>query len=224
VEDALWELVSRGLVTGDGFHAIRSLLVSKKWRSHGRRGSNRQRGRPRPIGEGRWGLLPENSHGDSLNRDGTEEEIDLAERVAKQLLGRYGIVFRDIIKRECYTIPWRDVIRVLRRYEARGIVRGGRFVAGVIGEQYALPEAVEGLRRVRRKEKTGEVIQISAVDPLNLVGILTPGSKVPAIHKNSVIFRDGNPVASFESGRFVVRAIGGEEAAREIRLRSRVKF
>jgi ATP-dependent Lhr-like helicase len=230
VEDALWELVSRGLVTGDGFQAIRSLLVSKRWRSYRRAGSYRQRGRPRPIGEGRWGLLPNSSDSPFIKggieggfKEGTEEEIDLAERVAKQLLERYGIVFRDIITRECYTIPWRDVIRVLRRYEARGIVRGGRFVAGVIGEQYALPEAVDGLRRVRRKEKTGEVIQVSAVDPLNLVGILTPGSKVPAIHKNSVIFRDGIPVASFESSRFVVRAKGGEEAAREVRLRSRVR-
>ena len=218
VEEALWDLVSRGLVTGDGFHALRTLLIARgrgsRWRGGGF--SSRNRIRLRRIGEGRWTVLPV---GADLKPTPTD---DLAEAVAEQLLKRYGIVFRDLITRESLSIPWRDILRVLRRDEARGTVRGGRFVAGFNGEQYALPEAVDGLRRTRRKEKSGEVIRISAADPLNLVGILTPGSRVPAIHKNCVIYRDGIPVASEEGGQRVIRAPEGEEAAREVRMRARL--
>src|SRR4029078_8924341 len=93
---------------------------------------------------------------------------ELAESIAEQLLARYGVVFRDLIARETFSVPWRDVIRALRRMEARGTARGGRCVAGFVGEQYALPEAVEGLRRIRREQRTGEIVRISAADPLNL--------------------------------------------------------
>ncbi|HTE84969.1 MAG TPA: hypothetical protein VK821_09560, partial [Dehalococcoidia bacterium] len=117
----------------------------------------------------------------------------LAEGVARILLGRYGVVFRDIVARESVTIPWREILRALRRMEARGVVRGGRFVAGFAGEQYALPEAVDSLRRVRRQEREGERVWVSAVDPLNLSGIIVPGPRVPAQSGGGMLFIDGLP-------------------------------
>jgi ATP-dependent Lhr-like helicase len=118
----------------------------------------------------------------------------LAEAVAEQLLARWGVVFRDLVARETLALPWRDVLWALRRMEARGTVRGGRFVTGFTGEQYALPEAVEQLRSVRRSPRTGETVHLSATDPLNLVGIITPGPRVPAVRTNTVTYVDGLPV------------------------------
>ncbi len=169
--DALWDLVGRGLATSDGFQALRELMAS------GRGGRSAKR-----AAQGRWSLLDRSA---SLAAD------ELADRVAGQLLQRYGVVFREIVARETFSVPWRDVLRALRRREARGAVRGGRFVAGFIGEQYALAEAVEGLRRVRRTERTGETIRVAATDPLNLVGIVTPGPRVPAHAGSWLEFRDG---------------------------------
>lgn len=174
--DGLWDLVGRGAVTGDGFQPLRDLLSSGR--------SSRKR-----APQGRWSLL---ERGDSIAAD------NLADRVAGQLLARYGVVFRELVVRESFTVPWREVLRALRRREARGGVRGGRFVAGFIGEQYALPEAVEGLRRVRREERTGESVRIRPCDPLNLVGILLPGPRVPAQHGVWIELRDG-AVASAEA-------------------------
>jgi ATP-dependent Lhr-like helicase len=119
-----------------------------------------------------------------------------------QLLARYGVVFRDLVTREHLGVPWRDIVRALRRQEARGVVRGGRFVAGFVGEQYALPEAVDALRRVRRAERDGAMVRINAADPLNLAGVITPGARVAALHSNAVTFRDGLPVV-IEEGRSV---------------------
>ena len=135
-----------------------------------------------------------------------------------QLLARYGVVFRDLVVRETYAVPWRDVVRALRRQEARGIVRGGRFVAGFIGEQYALPEAVDALRRVRREERTGELVRINASDPLNLAGIITPGARVPAVHTNAIFFRDGVPVAVEEGKNLVARPEAPEDALADLPL------
>jgi ATP-dependent Lhr-like helicase len=126
-------------------------------------------------------------------------EEALAESWAELLLFRYGVVFRDILQRESMSTPWRNVLRALRRMEARGLVRGGRFVAGFYGEQYARPEAVDSLRKVRRAEKRDEQAHVSAVDPLNLAGILTPGARIPAVHTNLVVYRDGLP--SLVAGR-----------------------
>src|SRR3989304_1913480 len=123
---------------------------------------------------------------------------ELAEAWAEQLLTRYGVVFRDAVQREGLSLPWRDVLRALRRLEARGLVRGGRFVAAFYGEQYARPEAVDALRRVRRTEKRGETVRLSAVDPLNPVGILTPGPRLPAVPTKAVVYRDGLPEAADE--------------------------
>ena len=116
---------------------------------------------------------------------------ELADRVAGQLLARYGVVFREVATRESFAVPWRDVARALRRREARGVARGGRFVAGFLGEQYALPEAVDALRKVRRRERSGEIARVRAGDPLNLVGVLTPGARVAANEGGWVVVRDG---------------------------------
>jgi ATP-dependent Lhr-like helicase len=126
---------------------------------------------------------------------GTVDDPDaLAEGVGEQLLARWGVVFRDVVARETLALPWRDILWALRRMEARGTARGGRFVTGFSGEQYALPEAIDELRGVRRSERNGEVVRVSATDPLNLVGILTPGPRVPAVRTNTVVFQDGLPV------------------------------
>lgn len=173
--EALWDLVARGLVTSDGFDPLRELMrrSGAAWGGRGR-------------AQGRWSVVE--------SRPGSraaDEGDDVAERVGEQLLARYGVVFRELTARESFTVPWRDVARALRRQEARGLVRGGRFVAGFIGEQYALPEAVEGLRRVRRTERSGEVVKVRPADPLNLVGILTPGPRVPPQVGEPIVFRDG---------------------------------
>jgi ATP-dependent Lhr-like helicase len=189
VEEGLWDLVSRGLVTADGFGAVRSLLSAREvWQRRHRSGTRRSGGRRRAgagrVGtEGRWALLPE--------ADPDDEPDSLAEAVAEQLLARWGVVFWDLLARETLAVPWRDVVRALRRLEARGTVRGGRFVTGFSGEQYALPAAVEGLRAVRKAPRTGEVVVVNATDPLNLVGTVLPGPRVPAVRTNHVTYVDG---------------------------------
>jgi ATP-dependent Lhr-like helicase len=121
-------------------------------------------------------------------------------------LHRYGVVFRDLIARESSLLPWRDLLVVLRRLEARGEIRGGRFVNGFVGEQFALPEALDELRGVRNTGPATEVARVAATDPLNLVGVLSPGPRVPAIVGNAVLYLDGQPVASLEGGQLVMRA------------------
>src|SRR5204862_6060577 len=111
---------------------------------------------------------------------------------------RYGVVFRRVVPREALLVPWRDLLRVYRRLEARGEIRGGRFVGGFSGEQYALPEAIGLLRQVRRQEASGALVTLSGADPLNLVGIVTPGDAVPAFATNRILYRDGIPVAGKE--------------------------
>ena len=122
------------------------------------------------------------------------------EAVARTLLKRYGVVFRSMLLRESGLPPWRDLVRVYRRLEARGDIRGGRFVAGFGGEQFASADAVGRLRAVRKSEKLDELLSISSADPLNLVGILTPEARVPAIHSNLILLRDGLPIAALEGG------------------------
>ena len=151
----------------------------------------------RGAAQGRWSLFERTEPAATL-------PDEIADRVAQQLLARYGVVFREVTARESFTVPWRDVLRALRLREARGLVRGGRFVAGFIGEQYALPEAVEGLRRIRRTARAGEVVRVSAADPLNLVGILTPGPRMPSNQSPWVGFVDG-AVESGEGAGHLVR-------------------
>jgi ATP-dependent Lhr-like helicase len=194
LEEGLWELVSSGMVTADGFQSVRSLLGGGGGtRSrHGPAGRRHRRGRARAGPEGRWALLPA--------ADPLEDE-ELAEAVAEQLLARWGVVFREMLVRERLALPWRELLYALRRMEARGTVRGGRFVTGFLGEQFALPEAVEELRRTRRRPREGERVRISAADPLNLVGILTPGPRIPAIATRAILFRDGLPEVTGANGR-----------------------
>jgi len=186
LEEGLWELVSSGLVSADGFQSLRTLLGGRggSRSRESSRGRRRKRGRARAGPEGRWALLP-----DADPLDGEE----LAEAVAEQLLARWGVVFREMLARERMALPWRELLYALRRMEARGTVRGGRFVTGFLGEQFALPDAVEDLRRTRRRAREDERVRISAADPLNLVGILTPGPRIPALASRTIAFRDGLP-------------------------------
>jgi ATP-dependent Lhr-like helicase len=189
IEEGLWDLVTRGIVTADGFQAVRSLLSAREaWRRRHRNEVRNRVGRGRaPLrragGEGRWSLLPE--AGNSQDPD------TLAESVAGQLLARWGVVFWDLLANEELSVPWRQLLWALRRLEARGLVRGGRFVTGFVGEQFALPEAVDHLRRLRRSPRVGEVIHLNAADPLNLTGTILPGRRVPAVRTNRITYYDG---------------------------------
>jgi ATP-dependent Lhr-like helicase len=178
VEDGLWELVAAGLVTGDGFENVRALIDPKRRRGEGRGRSLRPR-----HAAGRWALL---------NR--TEVATDF-EFFAGQLLDRWGVVFRDMLSRETLSPAWRDLLQIYRRMEARGEIRGGRFVAGFVGEQFARPEALDLLRHLRRSAKTGEQLEIAPADPLNLSGIVLPGPRTGALTQVSLRLLDGVPQA-----------------------------
>ncbi len=177
VETALWELVAAGLLTADGFDNLRALIDPKR---RAGQGSGRS-ARPRHS-TGRWSLL---YSGETADRNVALEAI------CWMLLRRYGIVFREVLTREAILPKWREVLITLRRLEDRGEIRGGRFVGGFLGEQFALPVAVESLRAMRKQQPSGEVVTVSAADPLNLVGILVPGDRVPANSGRVVTFRDG---------------------------------
>jgi ATP-dependent Lhr-like helicase len=176
VERGLAELAGAGIATADSFAGLRALLAPPE----------KRRGLVETAG--RWSLL-------------SAEKNDDVEAIARTLLKRYGVVFRTLLQRESQLPPWRDLVRVYRRLEARGEIRGGRFVAGFGGEQFAAPDAVGRLRAVRKSEKVGELVVLSAADPLNLVGILTPEARVPAVHRNRLLLRDGLPIAAAEGGR-----------------------
>ena len=217
VEDALWMLAANGLVTSDSVIPLRARISGKPHRGRTDRNRARRNGsvastplrthpsasqpppsrRPRSqrqIGAGRWSLL------ESLDTVG-----DPLEARAVQLLHRYGVVFPELMARERMAPRWRDLVRTYRRLEARGEIRGGRFVSGFVGEQFALPEAVSALREAHRAPPTGALEVVSACDPLNLAGIVTPGERVPSQPGNRVVFRDGVPVASLEKGAVVNR-------------------
>ncbi len=167
MEDGLWELTAGGIVTADGFENLRAVIDPKRRRGEGRAGSKRPR-----HAAGRWALTSRQAGG-----AGGEERV---RRFAQQLLLRWGVLFRDLLARETIAPPWRELLPVLRRLEAQGEIRGGRFVAGFTGEQYARPEAIDLLRAVRRAAATGSV-DVAPADPLNLTGIILPGPRVSAI-------------------------------------------
>ena len=192
VEEALWLLVAAGRVTADGFGALRGLVSGVAKRVQRRsRWSGASRARAAAVGRAgsRWSLLQSSV---------AEPEEDVVEARAAQLLRRYGVMLRELLAREPMAPPWGALVRVYRRAEARGEVRGGRFVAGLVGEQFALPEAVDALRAVHRRGPSDEVVRVSGSDPLNLVGVLTPGQRVPSVVGNSVLYRDGSPVSGEE--------------------------
>ncbi|HVL57842.1 MAG TPA: DEAD/DEAH box helicase [Burkholderiaceae bacterium] len=192
VEEALAELVALGYVVSDGFAGLRALLVPVDRRQPLAGGRRRRRTAAFGIRDaGRWSLI----------RAAAARDDEVAEHVARTLLRRYGVVFWRILAREAEWLPpWRELLRVFRRLEARGEIRGGRFVAGVTGEQYALPEAVAALREVRRRPLDGELVAVSGADPLNLVGIVGPGVRVPALTGNRVLYRDGVAIATRVAG------------------------
>ncbi len=183
VDGALWTLVAHGVVTGDGIAGLR-LLIDPPEDAPGARlrmlGSRR-----RLVPAGRWALLRATPP--------AEAPAD-AERFARLLLRRWGVVLRELLARESCMPPWRELLHALRRLEARGEVRGGRFVAGMLGEQFALPEAVEALRAVRRRPTAAETVIVAAADPLNLVGIVVPGARVPPAAHEVIAYRDGEAV------------------------------
>jgi ATP-dependent Lhr-like helicase len=198
VEDALGELVNLGLVNSDSFGGLRALLVPEEKRKP--LGGGRRRGHILPFdmdNGGRWALMRRAAQvPDQRLREAAVEHM------ARTLLRRYGVVFWKLLAREAaFLPPWRELLKVFRRMEARGEIRGGRFVAGFSGEQYALPDAVGALREVRRKAPSGEWVSISGADPLNLVGILTPGSKLSALTGNRALFKDGVPMAMLAGGK-----------------------
>ncbi len=178
VETALWELAAAGLVTADGFQNLRSLISPN--RRSGASGVTKV-AKPRNTA-GRWSLL---------YTDPPADRQKTVEATCWMLLRRYGVVFRDVLARESNLPKWRELLIAFRRLEDRGEVRGGRFVKGFLGEQFALPEAVESLRAMRNRPPSGEIVTVSAADPLNLVGLIVPGERVPAISGRFVSFRDG---------------------------------
>ena len=199
VEEALAELVASGLASSDSFAGLRALLTpSEKRKPFG--GSRRHRRALSGIEDaGRWSLH-RRLVAATVATAGHDDAATL-EHVVHALLRRYGVVFWRLLEREgAWLPPWRDLLRVLRRLEARGEIRGGRFVAGISGEQFALPEAVESMRKTRRAEVTKEFVSVSGADPLNLVGVILPGAKVPALAGNRVLYLDGIAVAALIGG------------------------
>jgi ATP-dependent Lhr-like helicase len=201
VEDALAELVVVGLVHSDSFAGLRALLVPSDRRKPLGEGKRRRRTALFGIEDaGRWALVRGARERPAASAGG-EANQDVVEHVARTLLRRYGVVFWRLLEREAAWLPpWRDLLRMLRRLEARGEIRGGRFVASVTGEQFALPEAVTLLRDTRRAPPTGTWISVSGADPLNLVGTIVPGPRVPAVTGNRVLYRDGVVVATLIGG------------------------
>ena len=226
VEDALGELVAWGLITCDGFAGLRGLISPNKHRNQHRR-RERQLGRtnralaPRQAA-GRWAQLQVGVP-QELPEELPQElnEAGRTEFIARQLLRRYGVVFPRLLTREAHVPPWRDLVRVYRRLEARGEIRGGRFVAGFSGEQYAVSEAVQQIRAIRRKKTEGTLVTVNGSDPLNLVGILTPGQKVSSVPSNRIMYRDGMPVAVSVSGQitYLETTDGAAQAATELAFR-----
>ncbi|AUT62598.1 ATP-dependent DNA helicase [Paraburkholderia terrae] len=232
LENALGELVAAGLVNSDSFAGLRALLkpVAKRNASHFP--SRRPRGAGALIGgmddAGRWALLrrrpaaavSEEPAPSPSRRSSPSFAPEVIEHVAMALLRRYGVVFWRLLEREAEWLPpWRDLLRVYQRLEARGQVRGGRFVNGLAGEQFALPEAIPLLREVRRHANDGGFVCVAGTDPLNLVGTLLPGDKVPAVAGNRVLYRDGVAVASLVAGEFDLPLDADGETKQLMRMR-----
>jgi ATP-dependent Lhr-like helicase len=193
VEQALWELVAAGLVTADGFDPLRALLDPRRRRAEGKDRARRPR-----HSVGRWAVFQVDSDADD---DEAAHSAHPHERWARQLASRYGVVFRDLLKRESLPVTWRELLMQYRKLEWRGEMRGGRFVDGFTGEQFALPEAVESLRAVRRDAYAGaQEIPLSAADPLNLVGIILPGERISPKTSKTILFRNGMPVPDATPG------------------------
>jgi ATP-dependent Lhr-like helicase len=206
VEESLAELVASGVVVSDSFTGLRALLTpgSKKTQAAARR-KHRQ-----PVYDmasaGRWSIISRANAPATSSQKPSTADPETTEQVARILLKRYGVVFKRLLEREGIAMPWRVLLRMYHRLEARGEIRGGRFVAGISGEQFALPEAVGMLRAIRREGAKESMISVSAADPLNLVGIIVPGNRLTSHMSNRILYHDGVPTAVLESGetKFVV--------------------
>jgi ATP-dependent Lhr-like helicase len=217
IDDVLGELVTRGVITADGFGGLRKLIA-------GDRASTSRRRRVRPGiarqrnaagGTGRWSLCV----GESKDEGQEPKTSETVEQWAWQLLRRWGVVFRDLLVREQGTPSWFELLRVYRRLEARGEIRGGRFVAGVAGEQFALGETIRQLRALRDEGPQQELVFLCAADPLNLVGILTDHPRIPSTASNRVAYLDGKPVAAFQGGEVLWLGDVPDELRQTIGLR-----
>jgi ATP-dependent Lhr-like helicase len=243
LDDALGELVTRGLLTADGFAGLRALVGEKPTPARKLNRQKVERKRTTKAAIGRWSLRatrngglypPQDDSHSGTNSTASPPQNDqtkaiatspttakppavsrpdsrIAEDWAWQLLRRWGVVFRDLLTREDGAPSWFELLQVLRRLEARGEIRGGRFISGVAGEQFALTDSVQQLRRLRDEGPTSEIVVISAADPLNLVGIITRHERVPSTASNRVAYLDGVPVACLQGGE--VRWLG--QASRE---------
>jgi len=232
IEESLGELVFRGLVSADSFTGLRALLTPLSKTTH-REIEKRKRKRKQFYSmddAGRWvrlhrdHSLPQGQSNGSRNAASSIDR-DTIEVIALKLLQRYGVVFRKIIDRESINVPWRDLLRVYRRLEARGEIRGGRFVGGFSGEQFASADAVQLLRAIRRAPGEGTLISLSAADPLNLLGIITPGPRLSPSSTNCLLYRDGVPIAVLEAKelRFLVEMTAADQwPARNALLRRHV--
>ncbi|WP_407291817.1 DEAD/DEAH box helicase [Stutzerimonas zhaodongensis] len=219
LEDALGELVAVGLVNADSFAGLRALLAPAAKRSRSTRQSRGGAFIGGMADAGRWALVRKGAPA-PVETPARWPALDseALEHIAMTLLRRYGVVFWRLLNREAdWLPPWRELLRVYHRLEARGDIRGGRFVAGVPGEQFALPEAVGLLREVRKRPLAGEMIAVSAVDPLNQVGTLLPGERVPAIAGNRILYRDGVPLALLVAGKPELLAKLDEDDQRKAR-------
>ncbi|HEX2584307.1 MAG TPA: hypothetical protein VHL14_04185, partial [Steroidobacteraceae bacterium] len=214
-EEGLGELVAAGIVSADSFSGLRALVLpmdrKRKLASRGMRIAQ--------FGledAGRWSLV---------KRTRSDDKPAL-ESLAFILLKRYGVVFRKLLVHESEHLPaWFELLRLFRQLEAQGLIRGGRFIAGITGEQYALPEAVTSLRSLRKQPSDGKLISLSAADPLNLSGVLIPGPRIPALAGNRLLLRDGELVASYAGGETTLHAQfapADEWAARNVLLHKRV--
>ena len=209
VEDALAELVALGRATSDSFAGLRALLAPAQKRKRIAAAKRfRRAALPGVEDAGRWALtrrqapMASSSGSTSWTIDEGARDAETIEHVVHALLRRYGVISWKILQREAAWLPpWRELARVLRRLEARGDIRGGRFVASVSGEQFALPEAVAMLRETRRASASGHFVAVSAADPLNLVGTLLPGARVPSLSNNRILYRDGLAVADARGRR-----------------------
>jgi ATP-dependent Lhr-like helicase len=219
VEQGLGELAGLGLVTSDSFAGLRALITPSSKRKP--LSGAKRRYRTAPVGietAGRWSLLggqaDKRTVGQDVKDGGAVGPPDRpsarqTELAARTYLRRYGIVFKRLLARETGAPPWRELLMVYRRLEARGEIRGGRFVSGMSGEQFALPDTVGQLRAIRRLEGAGALVAVGAADPLNLTGIITPGERVTGVTRNRILYRDGVPVLALEAGE--AKPIGSDE-------------
>ncbi|MCH8505045.1 MAG: ATP-dependent DNA helicase, partial [Ectothiorhodospiraceae bacterium] len=223
VEEALGELVTWGLVTSDTYNGLRALIAPAHKRPSFGAGSRRRGRRTAPgvDAAGRWALLPAPERSEANVKRGFRTDMESLEHIAWVLLQRYGVVFRRVLEREQALPPWRELLYVYRRLEARDEIRGGRFVQQFSGEQFALPEAVGALKAMGRREPDATRVAVSAADPLNLLGVLTPGSRLPAVAGNRLLYRDGVPEAILLNGE--VRFLESLSAATQWQVQEQLR-